>query len=177
MTDNKEKAKKLADRMNKITEAFSSKLEDANDLIVSSDELIDESKNFIETYEQETFDVSEIPQIINLQNMIEDIQYVRKTLKDTTEIGNNLMQSISAELEIEPNPKLLESYAQLSATITENMRLFLQCYKDISTVLLNLYKTQDRTPKTVTNINIEADGKIETRSTSELIKELGNLNS
>ena len=83
-----------------------------------------------------------------------------------------MLKSMGSELECEPNPKMLESYALLQGTLTDNLKLFLQSYKDISNVMMNIAKITDKNPKTqnITNINIESESKIV--NTAELIKEL-----
>lgn len=182
------KADKLADRLNHITEHFAEKLQDAEDLIVCSNDLEKESSDFISNIStvngsqslpisEYKFDTNLLPQILNLENMMDDVRYIRNTLKENTDLGRRLLKGISQELEFEPDAELLASYAQLSQTITENMRLFLACYKDISNVLLNISKLskQDVNAGTVNvnNITIGNDTSNETvQSTAELIKKL-----
>ena len=53
------------------------------------------------------------------------------------------------------------------------MKLYLQCYKDMSSIVLNLSKAQsvnNQGPKEVTNIIV--DDSVTIKSTAELIKEL-----
>ncbi len=172
----KEKAEKIAKKINSITEAFSDKLKNADDLIVKSEDLISETDEVI--LGTENYDVSDIPEILNLQNMVHDIKYIRETLKESSEAGKNLLKSMSAEIEMEPDARMLEAYAHVSSVVTENMKLFLQCYKDISSILLNLSKAQDKGPKQVTNITVEADSEdVKIQNTAELIKQLSELKS
>lgn len=172
----KEKAEKIAKKINSITEAFSDKLKNADDLIVSSDDLISETDEVV--LGTENYDISDIPEILNLQNMIADVKYIRETLKESSEAGKSLLKSMSAEIEMEPDARLLEAYSHLSSVVTENMKLFLQCYKDISSILLNLSKAQDKGPKQVTNITVEADSEdVKIQNTAELIKQLSELKS
>ena len=91
-----------------------------------------------------------------------------------------LLKTISGEIEFEPNAELLASYSQLSATLTENMKLFLACDKDVSSILINISKLvknkndkNDKDKKT-TNITINTDST-EIKSTAELIKQLSQL--
>lgn len=170
----KEKAEKIAKKINSITEAFSDKLKNADDLIVSSEDLISETDEVI--LGTENYDVSDIPEILNLQNMVHDIKYIRETLKESSEAGKNLLKSMAAEIEMEPDARMLEAYSHVSSVVTENMKLFLQCYKDISSILLNLSKAQDKRPKQVTNITVEADSEdVKIQNTAELIKQLSEL--
>ena len=172
----KEKAEKIANKINSITEAFSDKLKNVDDLLVSSDDIIDQTNEVIlANIENPEPDLSNIPDILNLQNMLNDVKYIRETIKESSEAGKKLLKSMAIEIEMEPDARLLESYSHLSAVLTENMKLFLQCYKDMSSILLNLSKTQEKGPKQVTNITVEADNGTEIKNTAELIKQLSEL--
>jgi hypothetical protein len=66
------------------------------------------------------------------------------------------------------------SFAELNKAIADNMKLYIQGYKEISNVLLNLDKIQkaekDEKPQTINNtLNINST---ETISTVDLIKRL-----
>ena len=167
----KTKGERLAKRFNEITAKIAESVQNADDLMVDADEITTNVDEIIEELpeEQSELDVSEI---INLKNLLEDFKYVRQTLKETTEHGKTMLKSMGNELECEPNPKMLESYALLQGTLTDNLKLFLQSYKDISNVMMNIAKITDKNPKTqnITNINIESESKIV--NTAELIKEL-----
>ena len=104
--------------------------------------------------------------------MVEDVKFIRNTLRESTETSKKLLKSISTEIEIEPDARMLQGYAEISGTVTECMKIHLQCYKEMSNILLNLAKVKNNQPKTVTNINIEAEHK--SISTVDLIKELSN---
>jgi len=181
--DNIERADKITDKLNKITEKFAEKLNNAEELIVVADDLsIDTGKVIQEIKDLPTsdahFNLDLLPQILNLENMMQDVKYIRETLNENSEIGRRLLKIISAEIEFEPNAELLASYSQLSATLTENMRLFLACYKDISNILINISKlTQQQTPKNmqVNNIQINSEDTSKIQSTAELIKQLSEL--
>lgn len=177
------KAETLSSKLNKISEKFAEKLDNAEDLIVVADDLsIDTGKVVQEIKALPTSDVQFnldlLPQILNLENMMQDVKYIRQTLRENTEIGRKLLNVISAEIEFEPDAELLASYSQLSCTLTENMRLFLNVYRDISHILINIAKlTQQQTPKNVqvNNIQINSDDNYKIQSTAELIKQLSEL--
>lgn len=177
------KAETLSNKLNKISEKFAEKLNNAEDLIVVADDLnIDTGKVIQEIKDLPTndyqFNLDLLPQILNLENMMADVKYIRKTLHENTEIGRKLLNVISAEIEFEPDAELLMSYSQLSATLTENMRLFLSCYKDISNILINISKlTQQQAPKNlqVNNIQINSEDTYKVQNTAELIKQLSEL--
>lgn len=181
--DTTEKVDAIANKLNKITSSFSTQLENANSLIVMGDELSDQAQEVVQdltstTDKRYSFNLDLLPQILNLETMVSDIKYIRGTLKENCDLGKRLLITMAQELEFEPNAELLASYSELSKTITENMKLYLNCYKDVSTILINISKlaqSQNTQTKNVVNnnITIESQGKIQ--NTAELIKQLAEL--
>lgn len=175
--DFKAKSESLAKKMNSITEKFTENLDLADDLLVDGDDVVD----FVE---QKTKDVKlheEIPatEIINLENMVADFNFVRSTLKENTENARKVLSHITLDLINEDDDKrasLVMSFAELNKAVADNMKLYITAYKDISSVLTNLDKIQQRqkakSPKTVNNNFISG----ETISTVDLIKKLGEKN-
>lgn len=181
-----EKVDVITSKLNKISEKFAEKLDDANDLIIAGDELEIDTNNIVQEIRElpvtdTQFNLELLPQILNLENMMQDVKYIRQTLRENTELGRKLLRTISGEIEFSPNAELLSSYSELSATLTENMRLFLSCYKDISQILINISKLtqggQNGTPKNVqvNNIQINSEDGYKVKSTAELIKQLSEL--
>ena len=177
------KTTSITARMNKISESFAQKVRNAEDLIVcgedlecEAEEVLAEVKSLPTSDDKEYhFNINLLPQILNLENMMCDVKYIRETLKENADIGRRLLKMMAQELEFEPDAELLASYSALSSTITDNMKLFLQCYKDISNILLNISKlTKQDAPNTViNNVTIESEKKVQ--STAELIKQLSQL--
>ena len=177
------KADLIANKLNKISEKFAEKISNAQDLIVAGDDLVLDTNsvvNEIESLPAYEFNLDLLPQILNLENMMSDVKYIRESLKENTDLAMKLLKTISGEIEFEPNAELLASYSQLSATLTENMKLFLACYKDVSSILINISKLvknkndkNDKDKKT-TNITINTDST-EIKSTAELIKQLSPM--
>ena len=175
------KADLIANKLNKISEKFAEKISNAQDLIVAGDDLVLDTNsvvNEIESLPAYEFNLDLLPQILNLENMMSDVKYIRESLKENTDLAMKLLKTISGEIEFEPNAELLASYSQLSATLTENMKLFLACYKDVSNILINISKLvknkNDKNDKKTTNITINTDST-EIKSTAELIKQLSQL--
>jgi hypothetical protein len=177
-----DKSNSLAEKMNKITEKFSENLDTALELEVTGDDIID----FIEekTQKIELYDDSNIPttEIINLTNLVEDFKFVRETLKENTENGRRVMNAVTLDLldsdiSLEIRSELITSFADLNKSIADNMKLYVQSYKEISNVLINIGKLREKQlgdgSKTVNNtsntININSP---EIVSTVELIKQL-----
>jgi hypothetical protein len=174
----------IRNRVNRISEKFADKVRNAEELIVcgedlestANDVLSDVKKLPVSDNTEYHFNINLLPQILNLENMMSDVRYIRETLKENADLGRRLLKMMAQELEFEPDAELLASYSQLSMTITDNMKLFLQCYKDISNILMNISKlTKQEAPNTViNNVTIEND-RVKIQNTAELIKQLSRL--
>lgn len=175
----KAKSDILAEKFNTITAKITETIGNADELMVNADEITGEVEDAINDLPlSELNDITDVSEIINLQNLLDDFKYVRQTLRENTEMGKNMLKAMGAELECEPSPKMLESYALLQGTLTDNLKLFLQSYKDISNVMINISKMANKnsamhTTQNITNINIEAETK--PVNTAELIRELGKI--
>ena len=167
----KDKAETLAEKMNKLSEQF----ELAEELTITGDDIV-------EYVEEQTQDIElykdNIPatQIVNLQTMVEDFKYIRETLRETTENGRRVLNSVTLDLldsEDDKRAALIMSFAELNKAVGDNMKLYMQSYKEISTTLLNIdkiKKSQNENPKTVNNtLNVTTVDPI---STTDLIKKL-----
>lgn len=177
-------ADKLADKLNKISVKFTEQLDNAQELIVCGDDLENQAKEVITDVknlpaQEYHFNLDLLPQILNLENMMSDVRYIRETLQENSMLGRKLLKVISQEIEFEPNAELLASYSQLSMTITDNMRLFLSCYRDISHILINIAKLTreaQRDINTQNNIQVNIQNPTaEVLNTADLIKQLSQL--
>ena len=169
----KESADKLVQKMNSITEAFKDKVDCVDDLLVETEDIIDESSELVTAEIEKPSPNVNLAEVLNLQNMIDDVKYIRETLAECSSTGKKLLKSMAQEIEMEPDARLLEGYSALCNVINENMKLYLQCYRDMSSIVLNLSKAQsvnNQGPKEVTNIIVDDGATI--KSTAELIKEL-----
>jgi hypothetical protein len=166
-----DKADSLAKKMNSLTEKFNLSEEmdiQGNDII----DFVDEKTQEITLYTDSTLSTTEI---INLDNMVEDFKYIRESLKEVTDNGRRVLGAITLELldsDDEKRSTLILSFAELNKAVSDNMKLYMQSYKDISTVLLNIDKIEKgklpKGPNTINNtVNI-----IEPISTVDLIQEL-----
>lgn len=182
--DTTQKADAIASKLNRITSSFSTQLENANSLIVMGDELSEQATEVVQdlteisSEKKYSFNMDLLPQILNLETMVSDIKYIRGTLKENCDLGKRLLVTMAQELEFEPNAELLASYSELSKTITENMKLYLACYKDVSTILINISKlaqTQNSQTKNVVNNNITIESQGKVQNTAELIKQLAEI--
>lgn len=170
--DFKDKAESLADKMNKLSEKF----ELAEEMTLTGSDIIEFVEEKTESIELFSDDISPT-EIINLQNMVDDFKYVRDTLKETTDNGRRVLNSVTLDLldsEDDKRATLILSFAELNKAVGDNMKLYMQSYKDISTVLLNIDKikksVEKDSPKTINNtVNVNT---IEPISTVDLIKKL-----
>ena len=170
--DFKDKAESLAEKMNKLSEKF----ELAEEMTLTGSDIIEFVEEKTESIELFSDDISPT-EIINLQNMVDDFKYVRDTLKETTDNGRRVLNSVTLDLldsEDDKRATLILSFAELNKAVGDNMKLYMQSYKDISTVLLNIDKikksVEKDSPKTINNtVNVNT---IEPISTVDLIKKL-----
>jgi hypothetical protein len=170
--DFKDKAESLAEKMNKLSEKF----ELADEMTLTGSDIIEFVEEKTESIELFSDDISPT-EIINLQNMVDDFKYVRDTLKETTDNGRRVLNSVTLDLldsEDDKRATLILSFAELNKAVGDNMKLYMQSYKDISTVLLNIDKikksVEKDSPKTINNtVNVNT---IEPISTVDLIKKL-----
>jgi hypothetical protein len=175
--DFKDKSQSLAEKMNRLTEKFTENMDTANEMVLTGDDIIDYVEE--KTQDIKLYAGAEImaAEIINLNNMVEDFKYVRETLKENTDNGRRVLNSITLDLLDSDDDKragLVMSFAELNTAIANNMKLYMLAYKEISNVLLNLDKIKKaekaENPQTINNtLNINST---ETISTVDLIKRL-----
>lgn len=174
--DFKEKSESLAEKMNRLTAKFADNIETAEEMVLTGDDIVE----YVEEKTQDVQLYSEqlpVAEIINLNNLVNDFQFVRETLRENTENGRRVLNSVTLDLldtEDDKRASLIMSFAELNKAIADNMKLYIQGYKEISNVLLNLDKIQkaekDEKPQTINNtLNINST---ETISTVDLIKRL-----
>ena len=144
-----DRADKLSAKINKITEKF----DIADELMTSGDDLIDIVEEV--TTDVELYTEVSPEEVINLKNMVDDFTFVRSTLKEIIENGRRVLTTITMELleaDSETRASLIMSFAELNNALSNNMKLYTNSYKDISTVLLNLDKMKQSQPEPSKNI-------------------------
>ena len=167
--DIKDKADSIANKMNRLSEKFDL----AEELVITGEDICDfveEKTQEIEIYK------SNIPaaEMVNLETMVEDFKYIRETLKETTENGRRVLNSVTLDLlstDDEKRAALIMSFAELNKAVGDNMKLYMQSYKDISNTLLNIDKirrnsSNDSTKDVNNTINSSAI------NTADLIKKI-----
>jgi hypothetical protein len=169
--DYKDKAESLAEKMNRLSEKFDL----AEEMTITGDDIVDfveEKTQDVDLYKEELTPT----EIVNLVTMVDDFKFVRETLKETTENGRRVLNSVTLELldsDDDKRASLILSFAELNKAVGDNMKLYMQSYKDISSVLLNIdkiKKSENENPKTINNtLNVTTSEPI---STLDLIKKL-----
>jgi hypothetical protein len=175
--DYKEKSESLAEKMNRLTAKFAENIDTAEEMVLTGTDIVDYVEE--KTQDIKLYQDSGIPatDIINLVQMIDDFKYVRETLKENTDNGRRVLNSVTLDLldgDDDKRASLIMSFAELNRAVADNIKLYIQSYKDISAVLLNLDKIKKAekadTPQTINNtLNISTT---ETISTVDLIKKL-----
>ena len=187
MIDFSKKAESLANKMNALTERFKENLNISDEMQVTANDLIQDIEVKVEDV-NENSDEPDITELVNLKNLLSDFKYIRETLKSNTENGKQILNSICADIMTKSSElddkttmadaEMVASFAELNKALVDNMKLFIQSYKEISTIIMNLEKiksgvlTQSPQNNTLNITNIDTDSKI--ISTADLIKELSS---
>lgn len=181
----KDKSDNLAEKMNKLTAKFQENLDNAEELELSGDDVIEYVQEKTSLY-KENGDGKNIgliaEQIVNLDIMVADFRYVRETLKENIENGRRVMNSITIDLldaDEESRATLVMAFAQLNSAIASNSKIYLASYKQISDIIINLDKVMKK-EKDIRTAENDDPNKVENHlhihgqamSTVELIKQL-----
>lgn len=119
--------------------------------------------------DDEEFSVIEMANtVVDIDLMRQDFEYMRENLKQTTENTRKVLDSVTEELmfaEGESRAGLIMAFSDLNKAQLEGTKLFMQSYKEISHILLNLSKVykESKPAQNVTNyttnvMNVEGGG-------------------
>lgn len=185
-----DKANSLAAKMNSLTEKFNL----SEEMVISGDDIIEDVKKktdiidltsgdvkIIDAEIEPEFNTALVLELVNLQAMVEDFQYIRETLKETTDNGRRVLNKVTLDLldsEDDQRAPLITSFAELNSAVGKNMQLYMDSYKNISVVLGNVDKiiknSNIRTPSGAsvinnTQVNITSTEQI---STADLLNKM-----
>lgn len=184
-----DKANSLANKMNELTAKFNL----SEEMVISGEDIIEDVKKktdiidlssgkakVIDAEIEPEFNSALVLELVNLQAMVEDFEYIRETLKETTDNGRRVLNKVTIDLldtEEDQRAALITSFAELNSAVGKNMSLYMDSYKQISNVLVNLDKiiknTNSRTPTNSvvnnTQVNITSAEQI---STADLLNKL-----
>ena len=167
-----DKANALAKKMNELTQKFDL----SSEMVISGDDIIEDVKKktdiidlssdkpkiipTIDVEIEQEFNTSLVLELVNLKAMVEDFEYIRETLKETTDNGRSVLNKVTIDLldsDEDGRASLILSFAELNAAVGKNMQLYMESYKNISVVLGNVDKiiknTNVRTPSGASVIN------------------------
>ena len=181
-----DKANSLAKKMNELTEKFNL----SEEMVLEGEDIIEDVKKKTDIIDLKTstiktdltiepeFNSSLVLELVNLQAMVEDFQYIRETLKETTDNGRRVLEKVTIDLldsEDDQRASLIMSFAELNSAVGKNMSLYMDSYKQISNVLVNLDKiiknVSKNSPSVVNNtqVNISSTEPI---NTAELLNKM-----
>ena len=186
-----DKANALANKLNELTEKFNL----SNEMVLSGDDIIEDVKKKTDLIElnsgvpklnetidveiEQEFNTSLVLELVNLKAMVEDFEYIRETLKETTDNGRRVLNKVTIDLldsDEDQRASLILSFAELNSAVGKNMSLYMDSYKQISNVLVNLDKIIKNVnkikPANVVNntqVNISSTEQI---STAELLNKM-----
>jgi len=167
-----DKSESLAKKMNKITDKLTNNLDLADEMDIQGDDIIEfveEKTEQIKLVQTSTILTAEI---INLNTMVEDFKYIRDTLKDNTNNGKRILDSVTLDLldvDDEKRIELISSFVELNRAVAENMKLYIQAYREISNVLVNITKINQAEPNMTSD---QTNNTSEPVSTVDLIRKL-----
>ena len=152
-----DKANALASKMNSLTEKFNL----SEEMVLAGEDVIEDVKKktdiidlksgtlpIIDTSVEQEFNSNLVLELVNLQAMVEDFQYIRETLKETTDNGRRVLNKVTIDLlesDEEERSSLILSFAELNSAVGKNMSLYMDSYKQISNVLVNVDKIINNT--------------------------------
>lgn len=190
--DFKQKADSVAEKMNKITEKFKANLDTADEMVLTGndiEEYVEENTKDVELYTEP--DEPTLAQLVNLQNLLADFKYLRETLKENTDNGRKIINDLSVDIlknglsfydpEGGVNPaELVSAFAELNKALTENMKLYINSYKEMSNIIMNLEKIKNgelgkanvSNSINISNVNTNEDTQSSVVNVAELIKQL-----
>ena len=178
-----DRANKLADKMQKITARFKENLDVADEMDISGNDIIEYAEDKTKDLPKNLDDASYL-ELINLNTLLQDFDYIRTTLRDNAEQGRSIIKTLGVDISASDPDSLAElitSYAELNKSITDTLKLFVQAYKDISTIITNLEKVKSGFNKTTNNLNItsisdNSNGLDIVSTTADIIKQIKEHN-
>ena len=169
--------KALTAKFNKISEKISKDLDIVEDISVKGNDIIDyvqsdvlpEMEKHPENY-REVFD---------LTTLLQDFNFIRETLRENVTCGKNLLVSVAADakcMESAEMAQLVDSFADLNRSITDNLKLYVQAYKDLSNIVINMERSQAQTVGTSADSSQGANKLELVIDTKSILENLRNKN-
>lgn len=178
-----DRANALADKMNRITARFKENLDSAEEMDLTGNDIIEYAEEKTADLPKNLDDASYL-ELINLNTLLQDFDYIRRTLRENADQGRGIIKTLGIDISAsDPDSlaALITSYAELNKSITDTLKLFVQAYKDISTIITNLEKVKSGFNKTTNNLNItnisdNPNGLDIVSTTADIIKQIKEHN-
>lgn len=178
-----DRANTLADKMNRITARFKENLDSAEEMDLTGNDIIEYAEEKTADLPKNLDDASYL-ELINLNTLLQDFDYIRRTLRENADQGRGIIKTLGIDISAsDPDSlaALITSYAELNKSITDTLKLFVQAYKDISTIITNLEKVKSGFNKTTNNLNItnisdNQNGLDIVSTTADIIKQIKEHN-
>ena len=178
-----DRANTLADKMNRITARFKENLDSAEEMDLTGNDIIEYAEEKTADLPKNLDDASYL-ELINLNTLLQDFDYIRRTLRENADQGRGIIKTLGIDISAsDPDSlaALITSYAELNKSITDTLKLFVQAYKDISTIITNLEKVKSGFNKTTNNLNItnisdNPNGLDIVSTTADIIKQIKEHN-
>lgn len=148
--DLQKKSESLASKMEKLTQKFENNIGVAEDMESNGSDVLENTESRLEQIQNSS--IIPAAEIVNLENLVKDFQFVRETLKENTENGRRVLSAVTLDLlesEDEKRSSLIMSFAELNKAVADNMKLYIKAYTEISNTLLNIEKMQRNAEKAV----------------------------
>ena len=157
-------ADSLKDKLNKISAALADKIDTAQDITVKGDDVVKYMENGgIAEHPDNYLDA------FNVQSLLQDFAFIRETLRDNANCGKALLSSLTTDISImEPDElaQLVNSFAELNRSITDNLKLYIHAYKELSNMVINLQRG---------NSSHKSDGQEQSAVTNNIIMSTSDI--
>lgn len=154
----------LKDKLNKISAALADKIDTAQDITVKGDDVVKYMENDgIAEHPDNYLDA------FNVQSLLQDFAFIRETLRDNANCGKALLSSLTTDISImEPDElaQLVNSFAELNRSITDNLKLYIHAYKELSNMVINLQRG---------NSSHKSDGQEQSAVTNNIIMSTSDI--
>lgn len=190
----KNRADALAQKMNKLTDTLMSNIQTAEELHITGTEVIESVEEKTEDVDLYASDINPL-ELLNLENLLEDFKYIRDSLREVSDNARKILSQTACQIQegngdlgddpVDPTD-LINSYAILNKALTDNMKMYVQAYKEISNIILNIDKVKNSNAVknaevksgvnnvNNTQININVQDEVKPISTQEILKQLRN---
>lgn len=189
----KSKSESVASKMNKLTDTLMSNIETAEEMHITGTDIIESVEEKTEHYDLYQSEISPL-ELLNLENLLDDFKYIRDTLRESSDNARKILSQTAVDIcdgkdDLGDDPvspaEMIGAYAVLNKSLTDNMKMYVQAYKEISNIILNIDKVKNsnaiknaetKESAKTTQINVFQGSTPETQiiNTRDILKALAN---